>query len=243
MKILTTILTCSASQLRADACLDTWIQDIKPPHDYVFYGDKAQSQSMDKTWNCTPDAGESRVRLPEKTYKMLIESLNHEWDFLFKCDDDTYVNFPNLVEFLKDYNASDDLYIGSQLINPLPYAQGGAGYILTRTAVGKCILSLKDICRDKSKNKNAEDYSVGLALREEKINLTNTNLLSTPTPHTDQSVCLNAILKDNKITTHYVEPDTMYKIYNNNFYYPENFKLFKNRDAFINKFFNKPKNT
>jgi hypothetical protein len=216
MKILTAILTCSKTQRRADACLLTWIKSIKNPHDYVFFGDKTQSEKMDKTWDCTPDQGECRSRLPEKTYKMLEKSLEHEWDFLFKCDDDTYVNFPNLVEFLKAYNASDDLYIGSQLINQLPYAQGGAGYILTRTAVGKCILSLKDICRDKSKNKNAEDYSVGLALRDHKIDLINTGLLSTPCPNIarkDQSVCIDAVIKNKKITTHYVEAKTMCKIY------------------------------
>ena len=216
MKILTTILTCSSTQERADACLDTWIQDIKTPHDYIFYGDKTQSQSMDRAWNCTPDDGECRSRLPEKTYKMLVKSLDYEWDFLFKCDDDTYLNFNQLVEFLQDYNASDDLYIGKQLINPFPYAQGGAGYILTRTAVQKCLKSLKYIYGDKSKNKNAEDYSVGLALRDQKIDLINTDLLSTPHPQKakqDQAVCVDAINKSNKITTHYVNSDTMKTIY------------------------------
>ena len=216
MKILTTILTCSGTQRRANTCLNTWIKDVQAPHDYYFYGDELQALTMAKTWNCTPDDGECRSRLPEKTYKMLTESLNHEWDFLFKCDDDTYLNFNQLVEFLQDYNASDDLYIGKQLINPFPYAQGGAGYILTRTAVQKCLKSLKYIYGDKSKNKNAEDYSVGLALRDHKIDLINTGSLSTPNPNIarkDQSVCINAIIKENKITTHYVTPETMKEIY------------------------------
>jgi len=79
MKILTAILTCSSTQDRANACLNTWIREIKVPHDYVFYGDESQSQSMNKTWNCSPDKGESRRGLPEKTYKMLVKSLKHEW--------------------------------------------------------------------------------------------------------------------------------------------------------------------
>jgi hypothetical protein len=215
MKILTAILTCSSTQDRANACLNTWIREIKVPHDYVFYGDESQSQSMNKTWNCSPDKGESRRGLPEKTYKMLVKSLKHEWDFLFKCDDDTYVVFDSLIEFLKNYDPSQDLYIGKEL-GRRGYAQGGAGYILTRTAVKNCINSLKYFYGDKFKNKYAEDYSVGLALREQKINLTHTNLLSTPNPTTakqNQSVCFDAIIKDNKITTHYVEAETMNKIY------------------------------
>jgi len=216
MKILTTILTCSSTQERADACLATWIKDIKSPHDYFFYGDKIQSEAMGKTWNCSPDEGEHRHRLPKKTYKMLVKSLDYEWDFLFKCDDDTYVAFDKLINLLKNYNPDDELYIGGKIVNPFPYAQGGAGYALTRTAVKKCVESLKHFYGDESKTKRAEDYSVGLALKEQEINLIHTDSISTPNPATakqNQSVCINAIIKENKITTHYVNFETMEKIY------------------------------
>lgn len=216
MKILTAILSCSDTQDRANSCLNTWIKDIKPPHNYFFYGDEKQSKIMMNTWNCEPDDGEARFRLPEKTYKMLIESLRHEWDFLFKCDDDTYVNFNKLVEFLKGYDANDDLYLGREIFNPFAYAQGGAGYILTRSSVKKCIELLKYLYNDRSKNKDAEDYSVGLVLKEQGLNLTHTDSLSTPNPNVakqNQSVCIDAIIKDNKITTHYVNRNTMHKIH------------------------------
>lgn len=216
MKILTTILTCNATQDRANACLDTWISNIQPPHEYYFFGGSSQSKIMKNTWNCEPDGGESRAKLPEKTYNMLVESLNHDWDFLFKCDDDTFVDFSNLVKLLEKYDSQTDLYLGAKIVNPFPYGQGGAGYILTRNSVKKCLKSLKYIYNDRSKNKLAEDYSVGLALKHQKINLTETNLLSTPNPDLakkDQSVCLNAITKHNKITTHYVKPETMHWIH------------------------------
>jgi len=221
MKILVTILTHEGTHENAVACLDTWIGDIQSPHEYRFYGDSLQSKTMVNTWNCEPDDGEARFRLPEKTYKMLIESLNHDWDFLFKCDDDTYLNFDKLVESLKDHDANDDLYLGMKIVNPFAYAQGGAGYVLTRTAVKKCIESFKHFYKDinlnnrlKSKTLHSEDYSVGLALKEQGINLTHTNLLSTPHPAIqNQSVCIDAIIKNNKITTHYVKPYTMERIY------------------------------
>lgn len=216
MKILVAILTHEGSQNNADACSKTWIKDIKTPHEYYFYGSKTQSEKMPKTWNCEPDEGEARFRLPEKTYKMLKKSLQYEWDFLFKCDDDTFVAFDKLINSLKNYHFNDDLYIGRKIVNPFAYAQGGAGYALTRTAVKKCIDSLKHFYNDKSKNKFAEDYSVGLALKEQGINLTHTDLLSTPNPKTakqDQSVCIDAIIKHNKITTHYATPETIKTIY------------------------------
>lgn len=209
MKILVAILTHEGTQSNADACSKTWIKDIQNPHEYYFYGSKTQSKKMGRTWNCEPDDGESRGRLPEKTYKMLVESLKHEWDFLFKCDDDTFVAFDRLANLLKNYNFNDDLYIGRKIVHPFPYAQGGAGYALTRSAVKKCINFFKHY-------KIGEDQSVGFTLKEQKINLTSTNLLSTPPlsiAKQDQSACINAILKEGKITTHYVKPNTMENIY------------------------------
>ena len=216
MKILVAILTHEGTQSNADACSKTWINDIQNPHEYYFYGSKTQSKKMDRTWNCEPDDGEARFRLPEKTYKMLIESLKHEWDFLFKCDDDTFVAFDRLANLLKNYNPNDDLYIGRKIVNPFSYAQGGAGYALTRSAVKKCLDSLKHFYSDKSKNKRAEDYSVGLALKEQKIDLVHIDSISTPDPviaKQNQSVCIDAILKEGKITTHYAKPQTMHLIH------------------------------
>ena len=216
MKIFVAILTHEGTQSNADACIKTWIKDIKTPHEYYFYGSETQSEKMPKTWNCEPDDGEARFRLPEKTYKMLVKSLDYEWDFLFKCDDDTYVAFDKLINLLKNYNPDDELYIGGKIVNPFPYAQGGAGYALTRTAVKKCAESLKHFYGDESKTKRAEDYSVGLALKEQEINLIHTDSISTPNPATakqNQSVCIDAIIKENKITTHYVNFETMEKIY------------------------------
>lgn len=216
MKMLVAILTHEGTQNNADTCSKTWTRDIHNPHEYYFYGSKTQSEKMNKTWNCEPDRGEARFRLPEKTYKMLVKSLDYEWDFLFKCDDDTYVAFDKLINLLKNYNPDDELYIGGKIVNPFPYAQGGAGYALTRGAVKKCIDSLKYFYGDESKTKRAEDYSVGLALKEQEINLIHTNSISTPNPATakqNQSACINAIIKENKITTHYVNFETMKKIY------------------------------
>jgi len=216
MKILTAVLSYSQSSDLLKACLDTWIKNIQPPHDYVIYGDERQSNTYDKCWNCSPEKGERRDRLPIKTLNMLKKALNEDWDFLFKCDDDTYVNFSKLVEYLKDFDKHDVLYIGSPLVNPFPYAQGGAGYVLTRSAIIKSMDRLQEICHNFEINKNAEDYSVGLALSRAGIKLTQVDNLSTPSPdlaRKNQNLCIDAIVKDKKITTHYVEPATMRKIY------------------------------
>ena len=221
MKILTAIMTHSGSQKNADACSETWIKDITEPHDYLFYGDQKQSETMDKTWNCTPKHGESRHRLAEKSYKMLVKSLKLEWDFLFKCDDDTFVVFDKLINLLEGYNPNDDLYIGFPLGQKgIKYAQGGSGYVLTRSAVKKYIdvfeFNKTSINKFPHPFGRSEDFSMGFSLNYQNVNLIPTKLLSTPSPRSarrDQSVCIDAIIKGGKITTHYVKSQTMYAIY------------------------------
>lgn len=95
------------------------------------------------------------------------------------------------------------------------YAHGGAGYILTRSSVKKCLNSLQTFYKDKSRNKSAEDYSVGLALQMEGIDVQHENKIFTPHPSRakeDQSVCVKNIIKENKITTHYATRETIHEI-------------------------------
>lgn len=226
LKILVCVLTCSETQKQADACLNTWVKDIESPHKYFFYGDSAQSTSMKNTWDCSPDLGEDRARLPEKTYKMLKQSLSYDWDFLFKCDDDTFLVFRKLVRFLENFNSKKEIYLGTTIglewqkkdptiKKPLPYAQGGAGYILSRSAAIKCLNSLKLFYDNQIKNKEMEDYSVSLALNMEKINMMHTDNLSSVSVSNreNQSLCIDSIIIDGKITTHHVKPETMKQLY------------------------------
>lgn len=218
MKVLVSILTSSCTQARADSCIDTWVKDIKDPHEYIFYGDKLQSLNLSNTINCSPDSGESRPRLPEKTLKMLRSSLRYDWDFLFKCDDDTYLHFDKLVKYLKNFDSSHSLYIGSKIFNHgIKYAQGGAGYILTRSSVIKCINSLEKFFSNPKETKIAEDYSVGKALHVEGIELQECNELVCPSPKNvkiDSTIPAKHIIESGKISSHYVTPETMRFIYN-----------------------------
>ena len=52
------------------------------------------------------------------------------WDYLFKCDDDTYVSIPRLLA----YDTASRDYIGAEWKPDVKYASGGAGYFLSRKA-------------------------------------------------------------------------------------------------------------
>lgn len=223
MKILVAILTCSSTQNQAKACIDSWLNYVSNPHEYIFYGDKLQSETMKQTWNCSPKLGESRERLPEKTFKMLKLALKHDWDFLFKCDDDTFVNFKLLENYLQHFNAQDDLYIGRQKnYQGLPYAQGGAGYILSRSAIKKAWNGL-DFYLNK---KGGEDIGLAQAMKNSDIKMIDNIQLNEglwiPFANRTSDLDWNHQADDfakkkligGKISSHYLSPECMAQIYN-----------------------------
>jgi len=73
------------------------------------------------------------VRLPVKIQSFFRHALAHyDFDFLFKCDDDTYLH----TERLLTLPVKGVEFIGSDCDNHRSVAQGGAGYLLSRRAVG-----------------------------------------------------------------------------------------------------------
>jgi len=118
-----------------------------------------------------------------------------DWDYLFKCDDDTYVAIDRLIQF--DTGGRD--YIGA---NPwkhdsrvIPYASGGAGYFLSRRAA-------EIVARNLRHSGGAEDKLVGRILRRHGINV---QLDDRFVPFGSELLCTR---KDNDIiTTHKVSED------------------------------------
>jgi hypothetical protein len=75
---------------------------------------------------------DSYAALPAKVQFFFCHPLEHlEFDYLFKCDEDTYLHPDRLVELV---DPGCDL-LGSHDGTHHNYAYGGAGYLLTRRAV------------------------------------------------------------------------------------------------------------
>ena len=178
-KILYTILTCSKTQLNADACTNTWTQDINTPHDWFFYGDKNQSKNYHKYWDCTPLDGDTYENLAKKTLLMLQTSLQYDWDFLYKCDDDTYVVPSRLEKLLANRDPAQPCFIGCVKDNVgFEYAQGGAGYIISRSALITAIESITHACEADWRKGMGEDTCISKALTQSNIQLEPCELLS-----------------------------------------------------------------
>jgi hypothetical protein len=104
------------------------------------------------------------LSLPEKTQAMCKWALDHNFDYMYKCDTDTLVSPANLAlsfhEF--DYMGGENADNVSFFHEPVSFASGGAGYWLSRKAMEIVVNSIKPPT-------NAEDVFVAWALKGEGI--------------------------------------------------------------------------
>lgn len=131
--------------------------------------------------------------LPQKTAGFCRWASDaYDFDYLFKCDDDTYVSMPRLLEFI-DSKPGD--YVGVEWKPGVGYASGGAGYLLSRRAA-------EIVARDLNVRTGAEDVEVQKVLARAGIAFVNSprfNPWNTAIPRASNSL----------ITSHYCHPEQM----------------------------------
>jgi hypothetical protein len=158
MKILVSILHGSMFPSRYDNVIKTWGKDI----DHIFYSDHE-------------DLEKNIIRVSEKTHyhsneEKHINALKYvndnkpDYDWFFFCDDDTFVNVNNLIEYTK--TANDAMVHGSVLKKTWPsdlnlvYCSGGAGYLISKKI-------LSEVCKKIDvTNIGYSDVTLGYKLRD-----------------------------------------------------------------------------
>lgn len=94
--------------------------------------------------------------LPQRTLWFCRWAITQpNWDYLFKCDDDTYIDARRLA----NYDLAGRDYIGAEWRPGVGYGSGGAGYFLSRKAAAIVAERLE------SYPTGAEDLLVGQVLR------------------------------------------------------------------------------
>ncbi|MEM7394388.1 MAG: alpha-1,2-fucosyltransferase, partial [Verrucomicrobiota bacterium] len=161
-RILIGALSCRSYEDRRERCRRTWIPDPMPDRlDLVFLvGDeKVGAQPRREQDILRIPCSDIYEALPSKTQGFCRWALEHEaFDYLFKCDDDTYIH----VERFLDFDPEDKDYIGAEWTAGAGYASGGAGYLLSRKAAS--IIAEHDDFPH-----GAEDVLVGETLRSANI--------------------------------------------------------------------------
>ncbi len=148
---------------RRQNCIDTWVPAVRSRGiDAVFLIgepsiDRPQSDGTN-LWLPVPDDYPS---LPQKTRAFCQWALDRDdWDYLFKCDDDTAICASRLAE----YDTAGKDYIGTEWRQGVEYGSGGAGYLLSRRAAEVVAGGLLHTV-------GPEDMLVGDVLREAGIHL------------------------------------------------------------------------
>ena len=152
-----TIICCLSTPQytqRLAACESTWMNDARAMGQRVVVVQSGKLESYgSRVWLDLPDTYET---LPQKTRGLCLWALTRDdWDYLFKCDDDTYVSIPRFMK----YDPAGRDYIGGYCGSGGElYAHGGAGYFLSRAAA-------RVIADHMTEETGGEDYHVGRTLR------------------------------------------------------------------------------
>jgi hypothetical protein len=224
MKFVCLIFTCKKNFYRIQTLRDTWIKDLEKNNiDYYFVSGDKDILEYDNHLLLN-DFSECYEQLPLKTYKSFKASLNFNFDFLIKLDDDCFFN-PN--EFLKldfsniDYTGKFNMPNASKIIHfykcndefkkekpptLYEYAEGGF-YCLRRACIEEISSLSEDTFINTPENYRGEDVLVGQLLQNKrKLNL-----------NTDYSKQLNMDITQNGISFHPVHMSLMHNLLNKDF--------------------------
>lgn len=140
-KILVGICSCVKAKDRREAVRETWAQN-PPKHIQCAYfvgrsdGFEPEEQAVQLNVN------DSYEYLPQKVMAFFEYALeNLEFDWLFKCDEDTYLDLERLSELCE---ADCDL-VGNTWLDERGAPSGGAGYMLSRQLIEKLVKSKSEI--------------------------------------------------------------------------------------------------
>jgi len=218
-QLIIAIMSCKKHRTnRQKAIRNTWFKDI-PPNIQVFFiegGHKAPSRiDGDNIYLECSDKWDDLAVKVHKFYQFCLTNL--DFQFIFKCDDDTYVNVDRLMKCGFERHE----YMGNLPPGKTYYAQGGA-YFLSKSSVE--LIATTHFTSGKRRRwwwggesynhrkyglvKNAciEDMMVGSILNEKGVRLHMDERFQNeayPSPYDN----------DWQITSHHVDENEMYQIH------------------------------
>lgn len=105
------------------------------------------------------------IHMAEKAY-----ALRPQYDWYVFVDADTYVLWPNLVQWLKTLNPAKKMYLGSvTMLHNFGFGHGGSGYIISKAAMEEFAGKNPGVANKydvKAQNECCGDYMFALAMKE-----------------------------------------------------------------------------
>lgn len=143
-KILIAIASCGRDTLNGfnDAIRETWLSNTTV--DYKFFIGRGATPKKDD--EILLDCPDHYIGLPYKTLEIVRWALNNNYDYIFKCDTDTFVMVDRLLQSgfeQYDYVGAFNEAIGIEnaVYGKLySWASGGSGYFISKKA-GEIVLA------------------------------------------------------------------------------------------------------
>lgn len=130
-RILVAVCSCHKYPEKRQAVRETWFSNEVDGVVCRFFVGRGDTENME-TDTIEVDAGDSYEELPSKVLSLFRHALEHfEFDWLFKCDDDTYLS----LERLKKIVHPGISLLGNETLDQRGFPSGGAGYLLSRELV------------------------------------------------------------------------------------------------------------
>ncbi len=135
-EILVGVCSCSQHTQRRQACRETWFsQSVEGVHAVFFVGNGNGLLANEPDTYAVP-APDTYEHLPEKVLSFFRAALqSYEFNWLFKCDDDTYL----ALDRLRDLSTDGHDLLGNEFLTTRNAPSGGAGYLLSRAMVEKLV--------------------------------------------------------------------------------------------------------
>lgn len=129
-RILVGICSARGNIARRQAVRDSWFNQSPDGVDVCFFVGGGTPLEEERDVLCV-DAPDDYDHLPQKVRAFFTACLEQEFDWLFKCDDDTYLALDRLRGIIVD---GYDL-VGNEFLESRGSPSGGAGYLLSRRMV------------------------------------------------------------------------------------------------------------
>lgn len=157
VRVLVGICSCNNAANRRKACRETWLSHPVPGIECKFFLGRREpipgEEDVVTLW-----VNDSYAHLPAKGLAFYTYALEHyDFDWLFKCDDDTYLALDRLESLCDDrYDLVGDMSLANR-----GFPSGGAGYLMSRALVEKIVAH-----GDQVPATGAEDVLFGQLSRE-----------------------------------------------------------------------------
>jgi hypothetical protein len=189
---------CSARHYKArrQAIRESWLSEPGARIRSLFFVGGDQPLENEEDDLMVLPVADNYELLPAKVLAFLRCSLEFKYDWLFKCDDDTYVALDRLHSLLVE----DCELIGNEFVEARGSPSGGAGYFLNRQLVERLVGD------NQLRLKGAEDMIIGEAAVRYGARCIGTTRLCW-----DSSRCPRP--GNNVVTSHWCSPDRMRAIH------------------------------